>query len=699
MSAFDRLNASLQHHVVNTLGWATLRPHQDQAIEPVLRGEHVLIQAPTAGGKTEAALLPVLSRMLDEAWGRPAVLYLCPIKALLNDLETRIYSLAALVGRRVAVWHGDVSTAARRRITRDPPDILLATPESVEVMLVSRLVEHRLFFAQLRAVIVDEVHAFAGDDRGWHLLALLERLSRLAENPVQRIALSATLANGEELLRWLTAGADEPQRVITGAHPERGTEDVQIDYVGSVENAALVISRLHAGEKRLVFCDSRTQVEALASALRRHGVTTFVSHSSLSREERLHAEAAFAQGTNCVIVATSTLELGIDVGDLDRVIQIDAPYTVAAFLQRLGRTGRRSGSQRNCLFLATTEDALLRAAAVVVLWRKGFVEPVQPPALPYHVLAQQILALALQEGGVERAQLHQLLDAFCATARIGTQALDELVRWMCAEGILFEDGGLLSVGAEGETRYGRKNFLEVFSVFLSPPLFQVYHGRNEIGQVHEQSFRQGSHGPPLLSLGGRGWKVTHVDWTRRCAYVEPVDAPGRSRWLGTGQPLHFELCQAVKHVLAGAALPQCLSRRAEVAIAELREHFSWLARAATDMVIDQERGEARWWTFAGDRYNAAIVAALLAEGIHAGHDSFSVQVRTSSVGDLADEIREIVARAAHHSPTAVTEVDRQRIKFSDCVEPGHLEALIRSRRDPGHAATWTDRQPIRIRIG
>jgi ATP-dependent helicase Lhr and Lhr-like helicase len=160
VTPFDQLHPALQHHVVNSLGWRTLRPHQEQAIEPILRGRNVLVQAPTAGGKTEAAVLPLLSRMLTEDWRQPSILYLCPIKALLNDLEVRLQRLASLLGRRVALWHGDVGASARRAIDRDPPDILLATPESVEVMLVSRLLDHRRFFAPLRAVVVDEVHAF-----------------------------------------------------------------------------------------------------------------------------------------------------------------------------------------------------------------------------------------------------------------------------------------------------------------------------------------------------------------------------------------------------------------------------------------------------------------------------------------------------------------------------------------------------------
>jgi ATP-dependent helicase Lhr and Lhr-like helicase len=165
--------------------------------------------------------------------------------------------------------------------------------------------------------------------------------------------------------------------------------------MASLDNAAVVISRLHRGEKPLVFVDSRARAEQLALALRGHDVTTFVSHGSLGAGQRRTAEQAFAEERDCVIVATSTLELGIDIGDLDQVIQIDAPPTVAAFLQRLGRTGRRPDTARQTLILATGDDALLRAAAVLLRWADGYVEPIIPPAAPLHPVAQQLLALSL----------------------------------------------------------------------------------------------------------------------------------------------------------------------------------------------------------------------------------------------------------------------------------------------------------------
>lgn len=639
VSPFERLHPAVQHHVVNTLGWRGLRPHQEAAITPILAGQHVLVQAPTAGGKTESAVLPLLSRMLEERWSRPSVLYLCPIKALLNNLETRLSMLAGMVGRTVGVWHGDVGQSARKRMLRERPDILLATPESVEVMLVSRSVDHRSFFAGLRAVVVDEVHAFAGDDRGWHLLALLERVSAVAKEPVQRIALSATLANPDHLLTWLTGGRDEPKTVIRGAAAPV-EPDIQIDYVGSLENAATVISRLHRGEKRLVFCDSRRQVEELGQLLRSHGTRTFVSHSSLGVDERREAGAAFAQGTDCVIVATSTLELGIDVGDLDRVIQIDAPATVAGFLQRLGRTGRRPGSQRNCLFLTTETDGLLRACGLVRLWSAGFVEPVEPPALPYPVFAQQILATVLQESvGIDLATLRERLTVWCRTAGIDEADVDVEIQFLLSRDVLFLDGSIVGISVEGERRYGAKHYLELFSVFNTPPLVTVYHGLHEVGQVHPTSFKRSKDEPVLLTLAGRGWKVSHLDLERRRAWVEPADLRGRSRWLGSGPPMSYEMAQAVRGVLIDELDESHLTKRARESMAAVRAELAWVATAQTVLVIDNGTDRSRWWSFAGDRYNALIADGLRRPGLKVASDALGVTVlRGSQATALADAL-------------------------------------------------------------
>src|SRR4051794_25878754 len=294
MAAFDLLHPALQHQVVNALGWRSLRPVQELAIEAAQEGANLLVLAPTAGGKTEAAFFPLISEALTRPWAGLAVLYVSPIRALLNNQRGRLDRYYGLVGRRAAVWHGDVPASAKRRILAEPPDCLLTTLESLEGMLVSAAIDHGRLFADLRAVVVDEVHAFARDDRGWHLLALLQRIGRLAGRDLQRIGLSATVGNEEDLLDWLSAGSPRPRRVIRPPAVPEPTPDVQLDYVGNLDNAATVIAALHRGEKRLVFCDSRARVEQLAAELRLRRVNTFVSHSSLGLDERQQSERAFA---------------------------------------------------------------------------------------------------------------------------------------------------------------------------------------------------------------------------------------------------------------------------------------------------------------------------------------------------------------------------------------------------------------------
>ncbi len=215
--SFDLLHPAVQHHVVNSLGWRNLRPLQMTTIEPILTGEHIIATAPTAGGKTEAAVLPLFSRMLSEDWRGLTVLYVCPLRALLNNLYDRLERYGSLVGRRVGLWHGDIGQTERKRLLADPPDLLLTTPESLESMLVSRGVAHDRWFGDVRAVVVDEAHAFAGDDRGWHLSAVLERITRIAGREIQRIALSATLGNPRELLSWLTSTSQTHGQVISPA--------------------------------------------------------------------------------------------------------------------------------------------------------------------------------------------------------------------------------------------------------------------------------------------------------------------------------------------------------------------------------------------------------------------------------------------------------------------------------------------------
>ena len=679
MSEFDKLHPALQHHIVNSLGWPGLRPLQEATIQPIHDGEHAILLAPTAGGKTEAASFPIFSRMLKEDWTGLSVLYLCPIKALLNNLEERLAYYGHLLGRTVGVWHGDISASRKSKILSEPPDILLATPESLEVMLVSKRVDQATFFSNVHSVIIDEVHAFAGDDRGWHLLSVLERISVIAGREIQRLGLSATVGNPDLLCDWLASSCQSKRSVINPPAENNIEPDVQVDWVGSIRNAALVISRLHKGEKRLVFVDSRSRVEELAMELRALGVSTFVSHSCLSLEERQSAEEAFSQGSDCVIVATSTLELGIDVGDLDRVIQIDSPFTVASFLQRIGRTGRRSGSSRNCLFLATKKDAFLRALALLDLWQSGFVEPIIPPPKPLHIYAQQIMAIALQEGGIIKSDVKRWVGNMPGFSSISEDDLGIVFDYMLSSGILHADEGVIGIGHKGEKSFGQKNFMELFSVFTSPPMVKVFHGKQEIGEVHQLTFAVKDEGPALLTLGGRSWQATYIDWARKKAYVEPSESRGRSQWISAGQPMHYEMCQSIARILLEKGDPVFLSDRSKDLLEQLLEEFDWVEEGKSILLLDND-GNATWWTFAGKLLNSALHNALAGEADKIVDDNLSLSFyRVYDNESLVKKVSEVLDGEASDICLVLEEDFVQELKFAECLPQVEIDKELLAR--------------------
>ena len=691
---FERLHPAVRHHVVNSLGWRSLRPLQEQAIDPILAGRHVLLGAPTAGGKTEAALLPLLSRMVDERWSGLSLLYVCPLRALLNNLLPRAQSYARLLGREAALWHGDVSQRERKAILRDPPDLLLTTPESIEAMLMSRSVDAERLFSAVCGVVVDEIHAFAGDDRGWHLLALLARLDELTGRELQRIGLTATVGNPDWLVEWLACGGTGEREVVMTSPIGEQELDISIDWVASVPNAAKVIASLHRGEKRLVFADSRARVEELASALRGSGATVFVSHSSLSRDDRRAAERAFSETRDCVIVATSTLELGIDVGDLDRVIQVGAPRTVASLLQRMGRTGRRAGSTRNCLFLATSEMELLQALALVRLLREGWVEPLVAPAHPVNLVAQQALARVLAEGRLGRSSWPGSFSRVGVLAGLSPDLYEVVLAWMLNTGILVEDGGIVSMGPAGEDEYGRRNFMEVTSLFLTEPLLGVRWGQRDLGAIDPSSLASREGRQPTILLGGRAWGVGDIDWKRRIVWVEPADKGGRSRWAGPGASLSIEVCHAIRSILADPEpVADCLTKRGVDKLREIRQDQWWVEDGTTTVVEDDSRERRHWWTFAGARANRSLARSLDAAG-----------ETTSSCDDLsigllgrasAPRVREATASTDLGVPEA--EVDQRRldaVKFATCVPDVELERMLEARDLDFQGVAMATAEPI-----
>lgn len=678
--AFGRLHPAVQHHVVNSLGWRSLRPLQQQSIEPVLAGHHTLLGAPTAGGKTEAAFFPLLSRMTTERWSGLSVLYVCPLKALLNNLLPRVQTYATLLGRTAAMWHGDVGASERKRLLSDPPDVLLTTPESIEAMFLSRRTDADTLLRHVQTVVVDEIHAFAADDRGWHLQAILARLDELAGREIQRLGLTATVGNPDWLARWLACGGERPAVAVMADGESSSAPELTVDWVASVPNAARVVATLHRGEKRLVFADSRSRVEEFAAELRAAGTTVFVSHSSLSRDDRHQAEKAFAETRDCVIVSTSTLELGIDVGDLDRVIQLGAPATVASLQQRMGRTGRRPGTTKSCLFLATSDMELLQALALGRLVDECWVEPLTAPPRPTHLLAHQALARVLADSRMGRSRWPGPLGRVASLAGLSPGLVSSVVDEMLRKDVLVEDAGFVQVGQEGERRYGRRHFMDVTSLFLTEPLMTVRWGQREVGTVDPSSLvvREGQR--PTVLLGGKAWGVEEVEWNRRLVWVVPAEDPGRSRWMGGGRALSAKVCDAIREVAAGSD-PRgvTLSKRAVAKLAEVRDDMAWASSGRTVLEFEDVRERTTWWTFAGGRANLVLSAALTAAGIDVmARDDLTITLaKRQTVAVLREACVDLQGVAAQ---LEVPPADREAIKFGDALDRDEVDRVVRARQ-------------------
>jgi ATP-dependent Lhr-like helicase len=680
--AVDRLSPAVRYQIVNGLGWSGLRPVQALATEAILDGANCVVLAPTAGGKTEAAFLPLLSKMDVEDWRGVAVLYVAPIRALLNNQEARLTRLTGLVGRRAGKWHGDVKASARRRLIDDPPDVLAITPESLEAMLLSARTPARRLLAGVQAVVVDEVHAFAGDDRGAHLVALLERISRIAGPTSSASASRRPSATPRPSSRGSAAAACARVGRRPGRRAQRRLSCISTSSA-RLDNAALLIDRLYPGTRRLVFVDSRRRVEELGHRLSQRGVDVYLSHSSLALSERAAAEAAFEEGTNCVIVATSALELGPRRRRPRPRHPDRRAEQVSSFLQRMGRTGRRAGLDRE---LHLPRDG-----------RRG------PPARrrahrPLHARLHRAggrVALGTPRAGPagHRAAMQEQGAALDAWWVAGSKAARPSARSRqrarrhrsatCSSNILVEADPGSSLGARGEKLYGAKNFLELYAVFSTPRVLRVMYGRSEVGVVDASFLQDKERESPNFVLAGRPWRVVGVDWKGGTCAVEPAESGGYPRWLGRPLTLERSLCQAMRRVLQSGERDPSWSKRATAALEAQRESNALLDNAAVALEEDQD-GRCRWWTFGGGAGNRVLAGFLeLALGARVSPSNTSItfaEGAAESVVAIRQAIDALAERAPLRWADATRLVDpeqRSRVsKFQPCLPPAIEHGLI-----------------------
>jgi ATP-dependent Lhr-like helicase len=637
-SAFFELGPRLQQGIAHTLGWSSLRPVQELTIHAVLAGQNCLVLAPTAGGKTEAAFFPILDTIHRQKLAPVCALYISPLRALLNNQEPRLEQLASLAAATVFKWHGDVFQSARQRFLSDPTHILMTTPESLEVMLISPRIDKEHLFAGLRFVVIDEIHNFAADDRGSHLMAVLERLARYTLHDIQRIGLSATVGDPKVIGHWMQGSSHRPA-VVIDPPGQPVPRLIRIDFYNDDEELAQLVKPLAQGRKTLFFVEGRRLAEGVKQALSEVAATSYIHHSSVGRELREEAEQAFTYGRDSqCIVCTSTMELGIDVGDVDAVLQLDAPATVSSLIQRMGRTGRRPGMQVELNFFCGDEMALLQAIALVNLARSGWIEPVSPTEHAVHVLTHQTLAQALQFYGVRREQVWEVAQRATPFSQVTRQEFEHLTSYLLETDILNAADGLLIMGEAGEKRYGRRNFLELYSVFETPAEIRVLTADNRvIGTLLTWFVQQVGSEEFVFLLAGRAWLVKHLDLENGEMIVIPAPKGALPRWGGGGPLLSREVVEAIRAILMVEEDYPFLTSRARGRLHVTRLHWHDILHSAT-LPIQQNGREWILHTFAGDRINILLSRALsLVLGCQVNGDSFSLRIKSPKQVPLQEE--------------------------------------------------------------
>lgn len=601
-AAYDRLARPVQHWV-HRRGWQTLQDAQVRAITPILEAKSdVLITASTAGGKTEAAFLPILSRLVDEPAKDRAgvdVLYISPLKALINDQFGRLDEMCAELPVSVRAWHGDIPAGQKKQTWRERSGILLITPESVEGLLCHRGDGIKGFFGRLRYIVVDELHAFPGSARGAQLASLLHRLDLIARRRVPRIGLSATVGDVGIAASFLRPGRSERVVVVEAVDAPRERKAL---LRGSTDGPSAVGERLYRtlrGRTNLVFANRRDEVEGYADRLRHHCEHArvpnefFAHHGSLSKAEREDVEERLKSHEPATAICTSTLEMGIDIGQVSEVAQVRCPPSVAALRQRWGRSGRRPGDpsvlrtyiSEPPLSARTAPHEALRAelvatVAMLELFRvDDWCEEPEGGGLHLSTLVQQVLSLVTQHDGVHPHEAESVLCSHGPFAVDPRTFGELLVAMHDADLLMSSSDGLLLPARRGEREIEDYGFL---SAFAAPEVYRVLSRGEEIGTIDAGSTLLPGAG---FVLAGRRWRVIAVH--QETAEVEVVpDTAGTAPRFPPGGALriHDRVRARMLELYLGSEVPPYLDEGACALLAEGRSMFAQLELHRRDVV-------------------------------------------------------------------------------------------------------------------
>lgn len=718
-ATFDLLHEKVRRWIWRQ-GWTELRDIQERSIPVLLDGgRDLIIAAGTASGKTEAAFLPVVSRLAADArtpGGGFEAIYVGPLRALINDQFARLDGLCEDIGIPVTRWHGDVAASVKARARKTPGGILLTTPESLEAILCRRGNEAGRLFAALSYLVVDEMHAFMDSERGRQLQSLMNRIEVAAGHRVARVALSATLAdmrvsaaflrplapNDVEILESAVGGQE--LRLQVRGYLQFSSKPRQADdgEAGKSRDAALdgIVRHLFEtlrGRRSLVFAGSRQRVERVTADLRtlceEAGVPEefFAHHGSLSREHREDAERRLKEEDRPgSIVATTTLELGIDVGHIEAVAQLGPGHTVSGMRQRLGRSGRRAG-QPSVMRVYVTEQAMdrpldpldalrpttVQSVAMLHLMLRRWNEPSLEGRLHLSTLVHQVLALVAQHGGITAKQAWDRLVASGVFPAVDRSLFMEVLRRMGNPEVkLLEQApdGTLLPGDEGERVIADRGF---YAVFVSPEEFKVVTDRGKtLGQlpvVNPVLPQQ------LLIFAGRRWRVLEIDAPRKEVLVTQAYGGNPPAFGGDGLPPGEEVVAEMRRTYLDPAVPRFLDATAAELLAEGRSTFDRLGLREHGLCRHEEQFLLFPWV--GERAQLALVLALEMHGVTSASNGIAVTVHSRDGRSLAEALTKL-SREPAPDPFALARFvpDMKRAKYDAYLGETLLTACYASER-------------------
>lgn len=527
------------------IGYTSFNKLQLTAFKVLRRGVNTVISAPTGYGKTEAALFPVLSSILERGVEQSGIyaLYITPLRALNRDIFNRMRELASSVGIALDVRHGDTPQSARRRIAEHPPHVLITTPETLQLVLVSEKLRKAL--ERVQWVIVDELHELVPSKRGLQLAIALERLEQVSRRRVQRIGLSATLKNPLEAGLFLTGGRNfEIVELREGRQYE-----IDVVFAGTYEGVdermklLLEIFRRHGSV--LIFVNTRDTAEALGTRLREMvGSGVAVHHGSLSREHRVEAERALKEGKLKCLVATSSLELGIDVGHVDYVVQYMSPRQVNRLVQRVGRSSHYVGGVARGAIIAADLDDLAESIVIARRAERGNLEDIEFEENAYDVLTHQLVGLVLERGNITLEEAYNLISRAFPYRNLKLEELRRVVDFAASVKLLRFDGERLAKGARS-IRY----YYEAASTIPDVESLDVIDitSRRRIGALDGDFVSSSLAEGARFVLGGRAWEVVKISIDDGKVFVAPAEGPEAAipAWVGEDLPVPFVIAREV----------------------------------------------------------------------------------------------------------------------------------------------------------